>query len=343
MGLTSSVAIQMNPQHKHKFDPRNFRWTIIGLLAAISTSVCADPAKYPDQPVHILVPYPAGGSVDFVARVLQPSLQEVLGQPVIIDNRAGASGMIGSAAVAKAKPNGYTLLLGGVQTHAMNVAVIKNMLYDALKDFTPIIETTRANWILAANPGTGIRTPADLVAAARAKPDTLTYASSGKGSAAHLAFSLLASDLGIRITHIPYRGIAQGITDAISGQVSLVMGDQSTLLQHIKAGTLLAVAMTGNARSPLLPNVPTIAETLISGFDVQAWQGIWGPPGMDSALARKINDAFAKALRNPSAVERLNTSGVEVAGSSVDQFTAYARSELDRWVTAARKANINPE
>src|SRR5262249_54172583 len=155
---------------------------------------------------------------------------------------------------------------------------------------------------------TGIRTPADLVAAARARPDALTYASSGNGSAAHLAFSLLANELGMRITHVPYRGIAQGITDTISGQVSLVMGDQSSLLQHIKAGTLMAVAMTGNVRSPLLPNVPTIAESLIPGFDVQAWQGIWGPPGMDPALAQKINGVFTKALRNPSAIERLTVS-----------------------------------
>jgi tripartite-type tricarboxylate transporter receptor subunit TctC len=318
---------------------------IAGVIAAALTAfpAAADPARYPEQPVHIVVPYPAGGPVDFVARVLQPPLQEVLRQPVIIDNRGGASGMIGSSAVAKAKPDGYMLLLGGVQTHAMNVAVIKAMLYDPLKDFTPIIETTQANWILAANPATGIRTPADLVAAARAKPDVLTYASSGNGSAAHLAFSLLASDLGVRITHVPYRGIAQGITDAISGQVNLVMGDQSTLLQHIRAGTLVAVAMTGNARSPLLPDVPTIAETLIPGFDVQAWQGIWGPPGMEAGLTAAINAAFAKALGHPATVERLKASGVDPAGGGVDRFKAYTQAELARWVGAARKANINPE
>lgn len=328
---------------KHMFSRRLLQIGIgiAGVIGAIPAH--ADPARYPDQPVRIVVPYPAGGSVDFIARVLQPPLQEVLGQPVLIDNRGGASGMIGSSAVAKAKPDGYTLLLGGVQTHAMNVAVIKNMLYDPMKDFTPIIETTRANWILVANPGTRIRTPADMVAAARAKPDTLTYASSGNGSAAHLAFSLLASDLGIRITHVPYRGIGQGITDTISGQVNLVMGDQSTLLQHIKAGTLVAVAMTGKVRSPLLPEVPTIAETLIPGFDVQAWQGIWGPPGMEAGTAAAINTAFTKVLRHPPTVERLTVSGVDPAGGSVDQFTAFTRSELERWTGAARKANISPE
>ncbi len=319
---------------------------LLGILAtsSIVLPASAQPAsRYPDRPVHIIAPYPAGGSVDFVARVLQVPLQDVLGQPVVIENRGGASGMIGSSAVAKAKPDGYTLLLGGVQTHAMNAAVIKTMLYDPVRDFTPIIETTRANWILAANPSTGIRTPAELVAAARAKPDGLTYASSGNGSAAHLAFSLLTSELGIRITHVPYKGIAQGITDALAGHVNLVMGDQSTLLQHVKSGRLVAVAMTGNARSPLLPNVPTIAETIVPGFDVQAWQGIWGPAGMDPQTTAAINAAFQKALRDPPTVERLKTSGVDVAGGSVSQFEKFTQAELKRWIAAASKANVSPQ
>jgi tripartite-type tricarboxylate transporter receptor subunit TctC len=317
----------------------------IGFAAAIAlmTGAAGSAFAYPDKPIQLVVPYPAGGSVDFIARVLQPQLQEALGQTVIIDNRGGASGMIGSAVVAKAAPDGYTILLGGVQTHAMNAAVIKNMLYDSLKDFTPIIETTRANWILAANPATGIRTPADLVRVAKANPDTLTYASSGNGSAAHLAFSLLASELGLRITHIPYKGIAQGITDALSGEVKLVMGDQSTLLQHVKAGNLIAVAMTGNARSPLLPEVPTIAETIVPGFDVQAWQGIWGPPGMAPELTAKINAAFQKALTNPATVERLTAGGVNPSGGSVDKFTKFTRAEYERWTETARKANITPQ
>lgn len=331
----------------HRPSRREFtRRELMGLglaaaLAGVSRAAAAD--RYPDKPVHIVVPYPAGGSVDFVARVLQPPLQEVLGQPVIIDNRGGASGMIGSQAVAKSAPDGYSLVLGGVQTHAMNAAVIKNMLYDPLKDFTPIIETTRANWILAANPATGIRTPADLVAVARAKPDQLTYASSGNGSAAHLAFSLLASQLGIRIIHVPYKGIGQGITDTIAGQVNLVMGDQSTLVQNIKAGSLVAVAMTGNARSAILPDVPTLAETIAPGFDVQAWQGIWAPPGLPADLATTINAAFAKALANPSTVERLKVAGVDPVGGSVEDFAKFARTEWERWTNAARKANITPE
>lgn len=314
----------------------------LAMLSAASWSL-AQTGSYPHKPVRMVVPYPPGGSVDFVARVLAPALHDTWRQPVIVDNRGGASGMIGSAAVAQSRPDGYTLLLGGVQTHAMNAGVIKSMPYDPLRDFTPIIQTTRANWILAANLKSGIRTPAELVTTTRAQPDRLTYASSGNGSAAHLAFSLLAAELGLRIVHVPYKGIAQGISDTLAGQVSLVMGDQSTLLQHIHAGKLAAVAMTGNVRSPLLPNVPTIAETILPGFDVQAWQGIWGPPGMDAELAVAINAAFARSLAHPVTVERLTASGVEVAGGNVAQFSRFVRAEFDRWTGAARKANIVPE
>lgn len=312
-------------------------------FALIFSSAGSASSIYPDKPVTLVVPYPAGGSVDFVARVLQPQLQEVLGQPVIIENRGGASAMIGSAYVAKAKPDGYTILLGGLQPHAMNAAVIKNMLYDPVKDFTPIIETTRANWIIAANPATGIRTPADLVRIAKEKPGQLTYASSGVGSAAHLAFSLLDSELGLRLTHIPYKGIAQGITDTLSGQVNLVMGDQSSLMQHIKAGKINAVAMTGNVRSALLPDVPTIAETILPGFDVQAWQGIYGPAGMDPATATVINAAFQKVLKHPATIDRLKDAGVDPVGGSIDQFAKLSQAEMARWVGAARKANITPQ
>lgn len=324
------------------------RWASCGSALLIAGAVVAAaaqtrPGGFPDKPVRIVVPYPPGGSVDFVARVLQPQLQEIWGQPVLIDNRGGASGMIGSAAVAQAKPDGYTLLLGGVQTHAMNAGVIKTMSYDPTRDFTPITQTTRANWVLAAHPRVGVKTPAELAVAAGARPDKLTYASSGNGSAAHLAFSMLASELGLRIVHVPYKGIAQGIADVIAGQVDLVMGDQSTLVPHINAGKLVAIAMTGNARSSLLPNVPTLAETLVPGFDVQAWQGIWGPAGMDPQLAAAINAAFVRALNHPITIERLKTSGVDRAATSVGQFNGFVRTELERWIGAARRANITPE
>ena len=308
----------------------------------IGPSQAAGPDSYPEKPVHIIVPYPAGGSVDFLARVIQAQLQQVWGRPIIIDNRGGASGTIGSIDVARAAPDGYTLLWGNVQTHAMNGGAIKNLPYDPVKDFTPISQTTRANWIWATSPRTGVKTPEQALAAMRARPG-MTYASSGNGSAAHLAFSMMARKLGVQTTHVPYKGIMQGINDVLAGNVDFVMGDQSTLLPFIKAGRLVPIAMTGNARSPLIPELPTIAETLVPGFDVQAWQGIWGPANMDPRLVERINAGFSQALHASSVVERLGASGVDAAPSSPQTFSAFVSAEYQKWVSAARDAGIVPE
>lgn len=316
---------------------------VLSLTVFLATIAAAGAQDFPNKPIRIIVPYPPAGSVDFIARALQPKLQSEWRSGVIVENRAGASGMIGSDLVAKAAPDGYTLVLGGVQTHAMNVGVIKKMPYDPLKDFTPITQSTRANWILVANPAVGVKTPAEMVAAIRAQPDKFTYASSGMGSAAHLAFSLIAAELNLRVIHVPYKGIGPGINDTLGGQIHFVMGDQSTLLPHVKSGRLIAIAMTGNARSPLIPELPTIAETLVPGFDVQAWQGIWGPPGMSPALAMQLNEAIVRTLKSPDVVERLRASGVEPVGSSIEAFTAFTHREVARWTDAARKANVVPE
>jgi tripartite-type tricarboxylate transporter receptor subunit TctC len=314
---------------------------LIGVLAL--SAGCAGAQEYPNRPVRIVVPYPPAGSVDFVARSLQAKLQEIWRQAVIVENRAGASGTIGSDLVAKAAPDGYTLLLGGTQTHAMNVGMIRNMPYDPVRDFTPITQTTRADWILAAHPSTGVATPADLVAAIRAQPGKFSYASSGVGSAAHLAFSMLAAELGMNLIHVPYKGIAPGVTDTVSGRVSFIMGDQSTLLPHVRGGRLKAIAMTGGVRSTAIPELPTLAETVSPGFDIQAWQGIWGPPGMSAALARSINAAIVATLRAQETTARLRAAGVEPVGSGVDEFAEFVKREVVRWVAAAKKANVEPE
>jgi len=315
----------------------------VAFAFGLTAPVLAQSPEYPVKPVRLVVPYPPAGSVDFIARIVQPAAQEAMRQNVVIDNRPGASAMIGSALVAKAVPDGYTLLLGGGQPHAMNPGVIKVMPYDSIRDFTPITQTTRANWMLVAGPAMGVKTPAELVAAIRARPDRLTYASSGSGSAAHLAFSMLAAELKLGVIHVPFKGIAQGISEVLGGQINFVMSDQSTLLPHVRAGKLVPIAMTGNARSTLVPEVPTIAETLVPGFDVQAWQGIWAPPGMTAELAGRINAIWVKALRSPDVAENLRASGVDPVGSSVPAFSAFIRRALDRWVGAARRANVEPE
>jgi tripartite-type tricarboxylate transporter receptor subunit TctC len=251
--------------------------------------------------------------------------------------------MIGSELVAKATPDGYTLLFGGLQTHAMNSAVIRNVPYDPVKDFTPVSQITRSNWMLAVNPSLGVTKPADLVSLLRANPDKYSYSSSGNGSAAHLGFAMLASELGVRVVHVPYKGIGQAIADTVSGQVQMVMSDQSTLLGHIRGGRLTAIAMTGNVRSPLQPEVPTIAETIVPGFDIQSWNGIWGPPGMPAALVKQINQTLVAATNAPETVERLKKGGSEPVGSTPEAFGELVRREVQRWVDSAKKANITPE
>jgi tripartite-type tricarboxylate transporter receptor subunit TctC len=310
---------------------------------AIVTGLPAAAQEFPVKPVRIVIPYTAGGPVDTVGRNLQGRLGEIWKQPVILDNKPGASAMIGSEFVAKAPPDGYTLLLGGVQTHAMNVATVKKMLYDPVRDFTPITQTTRANWILVTHPSVPARTPAELVTLLKANPGKYTYASSGVGGAAHLAMAMLSAELGLQLVHAPYKGTAQAVTDTVSGQVHMVMGDQSVVLPHVRAGRLNAIAMTGDVRSPLVPELPTISETLSKGFDVQAWQGLWGPPGMPRDLAQRINAAVVQALKTPEVTERLRAVGSETVGSSIPEFEAFVQREITRWTGAGKRAGIEPE
>jgi tripartite-type tricarboxylate transporter receptor subunit TctC len=314
----------------------------LGALALGPAAAVAAPA-WPERPVRLVVPYPAGGPVDFIARVIQPRLQELWGQPVIVDNIGGGSGMIGSATVARARPDGYTLLLAGIQTHAMNAAVMRRMPYDPLKDFTPVAQLTRVNWMLVANPSAGIKTPAQLVAAIRAKPGGYTYASSGNGSAAHLTFAMLLGELGLNTVHVPYKGSAQAIQDVIAGQVQFGMADRQLLAPYIGAGKLVPIAMTGSARAATLPQVPTLAETIAPGFDMQPWQGIYGPAGMDPALAQRIAAGFAKALTDPAVSARLGTAGIDVAVSAPAEFLAFTRAEHERWIRVAHDAHVTPE
>ena len=312
------------------------------LFALYGTSL-ALAQEFPNKPVRLVIPYTAGGPVDIVARAMQPRIQELWGQQMIIDNKPGASAMIGSDFVAKAAPDGYTLLLGGVQTHAMNVATVKKMLYDPIRDFTPIMQTTRANWMLAVSPALNVKTAQELVALLKSQPGKYTYGSSGVGGLSHLAFEMLAAEIGVKATHVPYKGTSQAVTDLIAGQIHMVMADQGSVLQHVRGGKVTAIAMTGNTRSALLPELPTLAETIVPGFDVQAWQGLFGPPGLSAEIVRKISADFGRVLRLPDVGERLRSAGSEPVASSPEAFNAYLRREISNWVDTGKKAGIQPE
>jgi tripartite-type tricarboxylate transporter receptor subunit TctC len=316
------------------------------ILSALLLSFAAASASaqdYPVRPVRIIIPYTAGGPVDFIARTMQPRLQEIFRQTIVIENKPGASAMIGPEFVSRAAPDGYTLLLGGVQTHAMNVATVKKMLYDPIRDFTPITQTTRVNWMIASHPSFPAKTPAELVSVVKSQPGKYTYGSSGVGGASHLGFAMLSAELGLQLVHAPYKGTGQAVTDTVSGQIHLVMGDSSTIVPHVKSGRLNAIAMTGSTRSPATPDVPTVAETILRGYDVQAWQGVWGPPGMPRELATRINAALVQALRSPEVAEKLRASAAEPVGSSLTEFDTFVKREIDTWTSAGKKASIVPE
>lgn len=310
----------------------------LALLAGVARS-----QEYPVRPVRLIQPYVVGSTSDTIARILAQRLQELWRQPVITESKPGASGMIGSEFVAKAPADGHVLLLGGAQTHAMNVATIKKMLYDPFRDFTPITQTTRANWLIAVHPSVPAKTPKELIALVRAHPGKFSYGSSGVGGVSHLAMEMLSADFGLQLLHSPYKGGPQAVLDLVAGRIHMMTGDQATLLPLIMSGRLVAIAATGNVRASGLPDVPTIAETLVPGFDVQAWQGIWGPAGMSADLVKKLNADFVGVLRMPDVVERLRNSGLEPVGSSVEAFTSFVRRETAFWIGAAGKAGIKPE
>lgn len=312
-----------------------------GWIALAPVTVAA--RDFPTKPVRLVIPYTAGGPVDIVGRALQTKLQELWGQQMIVDNKPGGSAMIGSDFVAKATPDGYTLLLAGIQTHAMNVATVKKMLYDPVRDFTPIAETTRSNWIVAANASMNVKTIQELVAKLKAEPDRYSYGSSGVGGLSHLAFEMLKAEIGIRAIHVPYKGTSQAVTDLVGGQIQMVMGDHASLIPHGKAGKIVLLAMTGNVRSRLIPDVPTLSETVAPGFNVQTWQGVFGPPGMNAELVRLINADVVKALAAPEIADRLRVAGYEPVGSTIEAFTALIPSEVKRWAQIGKDAGIRPE
>lgn len=299
--------------------------------------------SFPNKAIRLVVPYPAGGTIDFLARAIQPELQEVWSQPVIVENLGGGSGMIGSSNVAKSRPDGYSLLLAGIQTHAMNAGVIRKMPYHSLDDFTPIIQITSVNWMVVANPSMGIKSPLEMVEALRAKPDEYTYSSSGNGSGAHLTFIALLSELGLKTRHISYKGTASAIQDVMAGHVNLGMADQQLLLPYIKSGKLIPIAMTGKERSPNLPDLPTLHETILPGFEMKPWHVIYGPANMDPALVERLAKDIAKAMSNPELIKRFRGAGIDVSVKYGSELLAFTQAEYERWTRTAKDAGITPE
>jgi tripartite-type tricarboxylate transporter receptor subunit TctC len=306
-------------------------------LGAFGLSLAhAQTPAWPVKPVTLVVPFPPGGSVDQLARLLQPHLQASLGQPVIVDNKAGASGSVGAAAAAKAAPDGYTWLLV-FDTHGVNPSLIPSLPYDTLKDLVPVMLVGTSPMLLVAHPSSPAKTFAAAMVEAKSKG--ISYGTIGSGSLAHLAMTQLSAQTGVSATHIPYKGGGPLTTDALAGHVPYSMASAALFAQHIAAGRLVPLAVTSPQRSPLFPEVPAMAES-VPGFKAEAWWGMHAPARTPPELVTRMHTEMLKAMRQPNVQERFKVTGFYVSGLAGDEYQKFLASEIDRWAKVVRDHKI---
>jgi tripartite-type tricarboxylate transporter receptor subunit TctC len=288
-------------------------------------------AAFPSKALTLVVPFSAGGTTDILARVVGQYMSKDLGQPVIIDNRAGAGGNIGAQMVARAAPDGYTILMGTVGTHAINQSLYKKMAFDPIKDFAPISRVALVPNLLVSNPSQPFKTVKEMIAYAKANPGKLTFASSGSGSSIHLSGEMFQQMAGVEMQHIPYKGSAPAITDLLGGQTAVMFDNMPSAIGHVRAGKLRAIAVTTPNRSPALPNVPTIAESGVPGYSATSWFGILAPAGTPAPVIARLNASILKALADPEVKKKLAEQGAEPHGEKPEQFAEFIRSETAKW------------
>lgn len=308
---------------------------IFVFMCVLASSVLGDAAAaaYPNKPVRMVVPFPPGGTTDIVARIVAQKLGDVWARQVVIDNRSGAGGSIGSDLVAKASPDGYTVLFGLQTTHAINPGVYKNLPFDPIKDFTAVTRVAVSPQLLALHPSVSANNLQAFIALAKASPGRFSYGSSGTGTSQHLAFEMFKRTAGIGVEHIPYKGTGPAIADLVGGQIQTLIGGVAGLLPHVKSGRLRSIAIASANRSAVLPETPTMAETLFPGFDVSPWFGLFLPTGTPAAITRQLYaDVVTKVLNVPEVRQRIGDQGAEAAPSkSTAEFAAFVAEEKALW------------
>jgi tripartite-type tricarboxylate transporter receptor subunit TctC len=329
----------------------DFRFPVPAALLFLAASLVTPAAgaqspkagdSFPNRPVRFIVPFAPGAANDLIARALGSQLSEVWNQTVVVDNRPGGNTVVGSELVARAPGDGHTLLQIGI-AHAVNPSVIAKLPYDALKDFALIAQTGEAPFVLVVNPALPARSVKELVALARAKPGTLTYGSTGSGGSSHLMGELLKSKAGIDVIHVPYKGLAPALTDVMGGQIQYSFGSWSTVGPFVKAGKLRALAVTSAKRSPITPELPSIAEEGFKGYDATPWWGIAGPASLPRTLVNRLNSDIRKALATAALRERFGAQGIEIATGSAEQFAALVKAEIVRWAEIVKSAGIKAD
>jgi len=315
--------------------------TLLGTLLALTT-LGAHAQDYPTRPIRIIVPFAPGGSADVFGRVIAQRLQESMGQNVIVDNRPGAGSVIGTDAVAKSAPDGYTLLLMS-NTHTVNESLIPNKPFQLMRDFVPIAPINYSDLVLVAKTGAPFNTLGELIRVAKAKPGGMSYASSGPGTPYHMAGELFKAMAGISIVHIPYKGSAGARTDVLGGQLEMMFDAIPTMTEHIKSGKVKAIATTGKSRASALPEVPTMAEAGVPGYEATIWLGLMAPKGTPAAVVTKLNAELSKITSNPEVRRAWGAQGTTPMTMGVDEFTRYMNDDISKWARIVKISGAKPE
>jgi len=324
-------------------EPLAYLLLTFALIASVPTTACAQPDNYPSRTIRIIVGFSAGGFTDVLGRVIAQKLNERLGQPVIVENKPGAAGTIGADIIAKAKPDGYNLLMGHVNSNSIAPAMYPKLPYDVIKDFTPIVRVASTPLLLTVHPSVPANDVQSFIALARKKDSNLRFASSGNGSAQHLAAEQFMLMTKTQMIHVPYKGSGQAIVDLLSGQVELNFDSPPNTLQHIRSGKLKALGITSMRRSELVPDVPTIAEAGVPGYEMGQWFAVFGPAGLPKPITDRLNKEINALLKTPEVTEKINSQGGEIIGGSAEEFAAFLKTDTARWAKLIKDADIKPE
>jgi tripartite-type tricarboxylate transporter receptor subunit TctC len=308
-------------------------------LAALGTAHAQQ--SWPTKPIRFIVPFTPGGGNDTIARLVGQKLTAVIGQQVIIDNRPGAGGTIGAEAAARSPHDGYTMFLAGVATHGINPNVRRHLPYDPLKDFEPVSLIAKAPLLVVVHPSLPVHNIRELIALAKSKPGALTYASNGAGGSSHMAGELFQMMTGTRLLHVPYKGLSPALTELISGQVQLMFSSAVAMLPQVKAGRLRMIAMTGATRSPAIPDVPTVAESGVPGYETGSWYGVVVPAGTPKPIVDRLSKEIATIAKSPEVAHQLSSDAAIPIGSTPEEFGRWIRTELARWAKVAKQGHIS--
>lgn len=313
------------------------------LLICTTGALAQQDAAYPVKPIRIIVPSAPGSGPDIMARAIGQKLNESLGQPIVVDDKPGAGGIIGSEAAAKSAPDGYTLIMANAGSHAVNASLYAKLPYDPVKDFAPITLVAVAPNILIVHPTLPARTAKDLIALARTRPGELTFGSGGNGSTAHLSGELFRTMAGINVVHIPFKGSPAAVIGVIAGQIVMAFPNIPPALPHVRSGKLKALAVTTAKRSAALPDLPTIAESGLPGYEATAWFGVLAPAGTSSAIIAKLNSAIVKSVHVREMRERLSAEGTEAVGNTPEQFAQIIKTDIAKWAKVVKASGAKPE